>query len=90
MIKQLLNSDITRYHDLSVESRSVVCLSLQLWQIYVINLLSTDKSRYFAQPHSKLLIIIRARSEKALLQITVNTWIFNDIGCLQELCTKLQ
>jgi len=29
--------------------RSIICLSLRLWQI--IDLLATDKSRYFAQPH---------------------------------------
>ena len=48
MIKQLLNSVITKYHDLSVSRRSIICLSLQLRQI--IDLLATDKSRYFAQP----------------------------------------
>ena len=48
MIKQLLNSVITKYRDLSVSLRSIVCLSLRLRQI--IDLLTTDKSRYFAQP----------------------------------------
>ena len=48
MIKQLLNSVIAKYRDLSVSRRSIICLSLQLWQI--IDLLATDKSRYFAQP----------------------------------------
>ena len=48
MIKQLLNSVITKYHDLSVSCRSIICLSLRLQQI--IYLLATDKSRYFAQP----------------------------------------
>ena len=48
MIKQLLNSVIAKYHDLSVSSRSITCLSLWLRQI--IDLLATDKSRYFAQP----------------------------------------
>ena len=49
MIKQLLNLVIAKYHDLSVSRRSIICLSLQLWQI--IDLLTTDKSRYFSQPH---------------------------------------
>ena len=49
MIKQLLNSVIAKYRDLSVSRRSIICLSLRLWQI--IDLLATDKSRYFAQPH---------------------------------------
>ena len=47
MIKQLLNSEIAKYRDLSVSRRSIICLSLQLRQI--IDLLATDKSRYFAQ-----------------------------------------
>ena len=47
-IKQLLNSVIAKYCDLSVSCRSIICLSLRLWQI--IDLLATDKSRYFAQP----------------------------------------
>ena len=49
MIKQLLISVITKYRDLSVSLRSIICLSLRLRQI--IDLLATDKSRYFAQPH---------------------------------------
>ena len=48
MIKQLLNSVIAKYRDLSVSCRSIICLSLRLRQI--IDLLATDKSRYFAQP----------------------------------------
>ena len=43
MIKQLLNSVITKYRDLSVSRRSI---------ILIIDLLATDKSRYFAQPRS--------------------------------------
>ena len=48
MIKQLLNSVITKYRDLSVSRRSIMCLSRRLRQI--IDLLATDKSRNFAQP----------------------------------------
>ena len=44
MIKQLLNSVIAKYRDLSVSHRSIICLSRRLW------LLAKDKSRYFAQP----------------------------------------
>ena len=47
MIKQLLNS-VQKYRDLSVSRKSIICLSLRLRQI--IDLLATDKSRYFAQP----------------------------------------
>ena len=51
MVQQLLNSVITKYHDLPVSRRSIIiCLSLWLWQI--IDLLATDNiSQYFAQPH---------------------------------------
>ena len=48
MIKQLLNSVIAKYRDLSVSRRSIICLRLRLRQI--IDLLAADKSRYFAQP----------------------------------------
>ena len=48
MIKQLLNSVIAKYRDLSVSRRSIICLSLRLRKI--IDLLATEKSRYFAQP----------------------------------------
>ena len=48
MIKQLLNSAIAKYRDLSVARRSIICLCLRHRQI--IDLLATDKSRYFAQP----------------------------------------
>ena len=42
MIEQLVNSVIARYRDLSVSRRSVICLSLRLWQISY--LLAIDKS----------------------------------------------
>ena len=48
MIKQLLYSAIAKYRDLSVARRSIICLCLRHRQI--IDLLATDKSRYFAQP----------------------------------------
>ena len=47
MIKQLLNSAIAKYRDLSVARRSIICLCLRHRRI--IDLLATDKSRYFAQ-----------------------------------------
>ena len=59
MIKQLLNSVITKYRDLSVSRTSIVCLSVWLQQI--IDLLTTDKSRYFAQPRPIILFIICSR-----------------------------
>ena len=47
MIKQLLNSSVAKYRDLSVARRSIISLCLRHQQI--IDLLATDKSRYFAQ-----------------------------------------
>ena len=46
MIKQLLNLVIAKYRDLSVSRRSIICLNLRLKQI--IDLLTGDKSQYFA------------------------------------------
>ena len=40
MMKQLLNSVIAKYRDLSVSRKSIICLSLRLRQI--IELLATD------------------------------------------------
>ena len=48
MTKQWLNAVVAKYRDLSVSRRSVICLSLRLRPI--IDLLATNKSRYFAQP----------------------------------------
>ena len=56
MIKQLLNSVIAKYRDLSVSRSSNICLSLRFRQI--IDLLATDKSRYFAQPRPIIVLII--------------------------------
>ena len=61
MIKQLLNSVIAKYRDLSVSRRSIICLSLRLRQI--IDLFATDKSRYFAQPRP---IIVNYPSSKSV------------------------
>ena len=49
MIKRLLNSVIAKYCDLSVPRRSII-ICLSLWLRQIIDLLATDKSRYFAQP----------------------------------------
>ena len=48
MIKQLSNSVLAKYHDLSVSRRSIICL--YLWHRQIFDLLATDKSRYFVQP----------------------------------------
>ena len=56
MIKQLWNSVITKYRDLSVSRRSIICLTRQ-----IIDLLATDKSQYFAQPRP---IIVNSRQYK--------------------------
>ena len=55
MIKQLLNSVIGKYRDLSVSRRSFIYLSLR----QIIDLLATDKSRYFAQPRPMIVNYFR-------------------------------
>ena len=50
MMKQLLNSVIAKYRDLSVSHRSIICRRRRLRQI--IDLPASDKSRCFAQPRS--------------------------------------
>ena len=49
MIKRLLNLVIAKYRDMSVSRRSIICLGRRLRQM--IDLLATDKSRCFTQPH---------------------------------------
>ena len=46
--KTIIELDFAKYSDLSVSRRSIICLCLGHRQI--IDLLATDKSRYFAQP----------------------------------------
>ena len=52
MIKQLLNSVIAKYRDLSVSRRSITPPRLR----EIIDLLATDKSRYSAQLGPMLII----------------------------------
>ena len=59
MIKQLLNSAIAKYRDLSVARRSIICLCLR----QIIDLLATYKSRYFAQ--SRPIIVYYLGSKRA-------------------------
>ena len=49
-LKQLLILVITKYRDFSVFHRSIICLSLDFWQI-IIDLLASNKSWYFAKLH---------------------------------------
>ena len=46
--KTIIELDFAKYRDLSVSRRSIICLCLRQRQI--IDLLATNKSRYFAQP----------------------------------------
>ena len=46
--KTIIELDFAKYRDLLVSRRSIICLCLRHRQI--IDLLATDKSRYFAQP----------------------------------------
>ena len=69
MIKQLLNSAIAKYRDLSVARRSIICLCLRHRQI--IDLLATDKSRYFAQSRPIIVYYLR-QTYKINVQNTKN------------------
>ena len=66
MIKQLLNSAIAKYRDLSVARRSIICLCLQHRQI--IDLLAPDKSRYFAQSRPIIVYYAKYREYNVELQ----------------------
>ena len=72
---QLLDSVVAKYPDLSVSRRSIICLSLRLRQI--TDLLATDKSQYFAQPHP---IIVNC-CKKILVKVLFisRSWLFNPI-----------
>ena len=74
MIKQLLNSVIAKYRDLSVSRRSIICLSLRLRQI--IDLLATDKSWYFAQPCWIINYCIDRASKNKLSRIIIRSKFF--------------
>ena len=54
MIKQLLNSVVEKYRDLSVSRRSIIIFRLR----QIIDQLATDKLLYFAQPRA---IIVNSR-----------------------------
>ena len=73
MIKQLLNSVIAKYRDLPVSRTSIICLSLRPRQI--IDLLATDKSRYFAQPHPIIVNYLPSAVFTALMLEGPNKWL---------------
>ena len=67
MIKQLLNSVIAKYRDLSVSRRSIICLSLRLRQI--LDLFATDKSQYFAQPRPIIVIFFFSSQDQVIFYL---------------------
>ena len=69
MIKQLLNSVVAKYCDLSVSRRSILCHSLRLRQ--TIDLLATDKSQFFAQPRP-IIVKYFASSQEDFLEMHAN------------------
>ena len=74
MIKELLNSVIVKYRDLPVSRTSIICLSFRLRQI--IDLLATDKSRYFAQPRLRIVKYCASSVDiqQSILCIAQNWW----------------
>ena len=63
--KTIIELDFAKYRDLSVSRRSIICLCLRHRQI--IDLLATDKSRYFAQPRPIIVNIVRVKSDNGQL-----------------------
>ena len=90
MIKQLLNSAIPKYRDLSVARRSIICLCLRHRQI--IDLLATDKSRYFSQ--SRPIIVYyrkiwqKGNLHKAVMHTISYQWQITEYYHI--LCVKVQ
>ena len=74
MIKQLLNSVITKHRDLPVSRTSIICLSLRLRQM--IDLLATDKARY-------LLNLVQQ-----LLNLCVTRWVIETMHVVQAANTR--
>ena len=73
MTKQLLNSVIAKYRDLSVSRRSTICLSRRL----IIDLLASDKSRYFAQPWPIIIVNYYTLNSLTLFWLAESVqWIF--------------
>ena len=68
MIKQILNSVTTTYRDLPVSRTSIISRSLRLRQI--IDLLATDKSRYFAQPRPIIVSYLETYSRFGVVMAT--------------------
>ena len=77
-IKQLLNSVIAKYRDLSVSRRSIICRSR------IIDLLATNKSRYFAQPRPIIVKSLHIYIKSMHLSIILSRLIFaiNRGACL--------
>ena len=72
IIKQLLNSIVAKYRDLSMSRRSIICLSLRLRQI--IDLLASDKSRYVSQPRSIVNCLFNLSSNRKWGNYTLLFW----------------
>ena len=70
-IKQLLNSVIAKYRDLSVSRRSIICRSR------IIDLLATNKSRYFAQPRPIIVKSLDIYIKSIHLSIILSRLIFS-------------
>ena len=70
MIKSLLNSVIAKYRDLSASRRSIIRLSLRFRQI--IDLLTSDKSQYFAQPRPLIAKYLKLlQNAKSILRLSL-------------------
>ena len=72
MIKQLLNSVLAKHRDLSMACRSIICLCLRHRQI--IDLLATDKSRYFARPRPIIDYSLQTQAKAFSAGLRLNAW----------------
>ena len=63
---------IAKYWDLSVSRRSIICLSLRLWEI--IDLLATEKKTIFCSTLSNKLLIICVSNNLCYLHVYVVLW----------------
>ena len=72
MIKQLLNSVLAKYRDLSMARRSIICLSPRHRQI--IDLLANEKSRYFARPRPIIDYSLQTQAKAFSAGLQLNAW----------------
>ena len=82
MIKQLLNSVIAKYRDLSLSRRSIICFGQRLGQI--IDLLASDKSRYFSESRPIIVNYLLRNSATTAIRFGVATRIIRNCSTIES------